>query len=167
MDKAGIFTNQRVELIHGEVFLMTIGARHAAAVELARDMFSQRLSGLAAVRSQNPIWLDDYNLPQPDITVAKHRRDYYRSQHPRNEDIFLLLEVSDSSLEHDLEVKLAVYAISGIPEYWIEDISNEALLVFRDPKDDCYTTCLTLRRGETISPLAFPEIRFSVDDFLG
>jgi Uma2 family endonuclease len=167
MDKAGIFTNQRVELIHGEVFLMTIGRRHAARVERARDVFNRSLSGKAAVRAQNPISIDEYNFPEPDLVLAKFREDYYESQHPRREDIFLLMEVAERSIEHDREVKLALYAICRFPEYWIEDISNDALLVFRDPKDDGYTTSLTLRRGDTVSPLAFPEISFRVEDFLG
>jgi Uma2 family endonuclease len=167
MDRAGIFRNERVELIHGEVFRVMIGPRHAAAVERARDVFNRSLLGKVAVRSQNPIWIDEYNFPQPDVVVAKYRADYYESEYPRREDIFLLLEVSDSSIEHDREVKLALYAISKFSEYWIEDVSGEALLVFRDPEDDRYTTCLTLHRGETITPLAFPEIRLRVEDFLG
>jgi Uma2 family endonuclease len=167
MDKAGIFTNERVELIRGEVFVMTIGSRHAARVERARDLFNRLLSGKVAVRSQNPVWIDDYNLPQPDVIVTKPRDDYYELQHPRVEDTFFLLEVSDSSLEHDREVKLAVYAISNIREYWIENISEDALLVFRDPESDHYATCLTLRRGDTRSPLAFPDVQIKVEDLLG
>ena len=146
---------------------MSIGSRHAGRVERARDLFNRSLPGLAAVRSQNPIRIDDYNLPQPDVIVAKLRRDYYESAHPRTEDIFLLLEVSESSTEHDREIKLALYAISGIREYWIEDITQDELLVFRDPAGDRYSTCLTLHRGDTISPLAFPDIAIKVEDLLG
>ena len=167
MDNAGIFTNERIELINGEIFLMSIGSRHAARVERARDLFSRFLAGKAAVRSQNPIWIDDFNLPQPDVVIAAPRQDYYESHHPRSEDIFLLLEVSDNSLEHDREVKLAMYAISRIHEYWIEDIAQDALLVFRDPDGDRYTTCLTLHRGDTVAPLTFPDMKIEVEDFLG
>src|SRR5215471_2988787 len=69
MDQAGIFTNERVELINGEIFLMTIGSRHAARVERARDLFARCFAGKASVRSQNPVRIDDYNLPQPDLTL--------------------------------------------------------------------------------------------------
>jgi hypothetical protein len=86
MDRAGIFRNERVELIHGEVFRVMIGPRHAAAVERARDVFNRSLLGKVAVRSQNPIWIDEYNFPQPDVVVAKYRADYYESEYPRRED---------------------------------------------------------------------------------
>lgn len=169
MDKAGIFKNERVELINGEIILMSDGSEHAARVERARDLFNHCFLGRAALRSQNPICIDDYNFPRPDLCVAKHRQDYYKSQHPRVEDVFFLLEVSDSSAdyEYDREVMLAVYAISGIREYWIEDISNEILLVFRDPDGDRYAACLTLGRSDTVSPLAFPDIHIKVEDLLG
>ena len=167
MDHAGIFANERVELINGEIFLMSIGPRHAARVERARDLLNRFLGGKAAVRSQNPIWVDEYNLPQPDVIVAELREDYYESRHPRSQDIFLLLEVSDSSVEYDRDQKLAVYAISGIREYWIEDIAQDTLLIFRDPEGDRYTTTLTLHRGEIASPLAFPDIRINVEDLFG
>jgi Uma2 family endonuclease len=167
MDEAGIFSNERVELVNGEIFLMPIGSRHSARVERARDLFARCFSGRAAVRSQNPVWIDDYNLPQPDLVVAKLREDYYEAQHPRVEDTFLLLEISDSSIEYDREVKLAVYAISGIREYWIEDISNDLLIVFCDPEGDRYRTCLSFRRGDVCASLAFPDIQIRIEDLLG
>lgn len=167
MDRAGIFTDERIELINGEVFLMGIGSRHAARVERARDLLSRLLIGRAAVRSQNPIFIDDHNLPQPDVVLARLRNDYYESHHPRTEDIFLVLEISDASIEHDEEVKSALYAIAGINEYWLEDISREIVLIFRHPVGDRYSNSLTAKRGDMISPLAFPDLQFKVEDLLG
>jgi Uma2 family endonuclease len=167
MDQAGLFRNQRVELIHGEILLMPKGSRHQARVDRITALFAQELGGRAIFRIQGPLLVDNYNLPEPDAMLMEPRADFYESGHPRPENILLLMEVADSSIQRDREVKLALYAISGIREYWIEDVLKDALLIFRDPAGDKYETCLTLRRGDTASPLSFPDIQFKVDQILG
>ena len=151
MDEAGLFRDERVELIHGEI----------------TAVFARRLGDRAIFRIQGPLLVDSCNLPEPDAMLLKPRTDFYESEHPRPENILLLVEVADSSIERDREVKLALYAISGIQEYWIEDVLRDALLIFRDPAGDKYETCLTLNRGDTASPLSFPDIQFKVDEILG
>ena len=99
--------------------------------------------------------------------LIKSRSDFYEHEHPGSTDVILLVEIADSSVERDREVKLALYAIAGVREYWIEDIRANELLVFRNPLNDHYETVLTFRSGQTISPTALPEIQFSVADILG
>jgi len=99
--------------------------------------------------------------------LIKPRSDFYEQKHPSSEDVILLVEISDSSLERDREVKLALYAIAGIQEYWIEDVQADVLLVFRNPARDHYLTALTFHRGERVAPVALPDIQFGVSDMLG
>jgi Uma2 family endonuclease len=125
------------------------------------------LRGRANVRIQGPDRLDEYCEPQTDLSILKHRTDYYRSAHPGPDDIHLVIEVSDTTLAFDRDVKLAMYAIAGIREYWIEDLHGDVLLVHREPSGDLYKTCLEFRRGEFVSPLAFPDVTIRIDDLLG
>jgi Uma2 family endonuclease len=169
MAEAGILKpNDRVELIRGEVIEMSPnGRKHAACVDRAAELFFVSMRGRAIVRVQGPDRLDQYNEPQPDISILKPKADYYRSGHPGPDDIYLVIEVSDTTLEYDREVKLAMYAISGIREFWMEDLQGDVLLVHRDASDDHYKTCLVFKRGESVSPLAFPDVALRVDDLLG
>jgi Uma2 family endonuclease len=167
MEEAGLFQDERVELIHGEIFLMPTGSRHQARVDRLTALLGSNVSGRAIVRIQGPLFLDNYNLPEPDAMLIKSRPDFYEHKHPGPEDVLLIMEIADSSLERDREVKLALYAIAGIRECWIEDIQADTLLVFRDPMEDHYHTILKFQRGQTLAPLALPEVQFSVDGILG
>ena len=169
MAEAGILKpNDRVELIRGEIIEMSpIGLRHAAVVDRATDLLTGFFRGRAIVRVQGPNRLDKYSEPQPDISILKYRANYYSSGHPAPEDVYLVIEVSDTTLSYDRGVKLAMYAIAGIPEMWIADLQNDVLLVHREPAGDVYKTCSTLHRGDSISLAAFPDIVFKVDELLG
>jgi Uma2 family endonuclease len=169
MADAGILTeNDRVELIEGEIIQMSpIGRKHAARVDRATDILTLRLRGKAMVSIQNPLRLNNFNEPQPDIVVLKPREDYYESKSHTPEDTFVVMEVSDSTLRYDVEVKLPIYARAGIPEVWIENVSEDLLLVCRDPSDSGYKTQLTFHRGDSLAPLAFPDVLFKAEDFLG
>jgi hypothetical protein len=116
---------------------------------------------------QNPVRLNIYNEPQPDLVLAKPRADYYASNHPTGEDVFLVLEVADTTLRKDRNVKLPIYARLEVPEVWIEDLAHDLILVFRDRAAKSYKTGLTMRRGDTLSVAAFPEITFKVENLLG
>ena len=83
------------------------------------------------------------------------------------EDTLSVLEVSESSLQFDLNTKVPRYALAGVPEVWIENLNSDELLVYRDLSDDTDTTTLTLRPGDSVSVAAFPEIPFKVNDLLG
>jgi Uma2 family endonuclease len=122
MEEAGLFQDERVELLHGEIFLMLSGSRHQARVDRLNVLLVSTIGTLAIVRIQGPLFVDNYNLPEPDAMLIKSRPDFYEHKHPGPEDVLLIIEIADSSLERDREVKLALYAIAGIREYWIEDI---------------------------------------------
>jgi len=169
MGEAGIFTeDDRVELIEGEIIqLGMIGAKHAAAVDRTVEFLMLGLSGRANVRVQNPVQLDVYNEPLPDITLLARRADFYAAGHPTADDVLLAIEISDTTLRYDRDVKMRIYAVRGIRESWIVDLDRGAVLVFRDPSPDGYKTCLIFRRGDSLSPLAFPDFFISVDHMLG
>jgi len=125
--------------------------------------FDQR----AVVSVQNPLRLGKYTEPQPDIVLLKWRKDCYRGKRPEAEDALLVVEVADTTLSYDRNVKLPRYAASGIPEVWIENLEDNVLLVYRNPAGSAYQTCLTLHRDDTVSVSAFPDVSFEVEELLG
>jgi Uma2 family endonuclease len=106
-------------------------------------------------------------MPQPDVVVVKPRADFYFPVRPTPADVLFVVEVSDSTLRRDRNIKLPRYATYGVPEVWIEDLKRDLILVYRDPEGNLYKTQFTLRRGDSISPLAFPKSTFLVDDLIG
>jgi Uma2 family endonuclease len=98
--------------------------------------------------------------------VLLQRRSDFRSRPPHPEDVFLLVEVADTSLAYDRETKIPLYAESGIPEAWLVDLNSDTISVYRRPSPNGYQEVRQYRRGDTISPEAFPEARFAVDDLL-
>jgi Uma2 family endonuclease len=169
MAEVGILSSEtHTELINGEIIEMSpMGARHAAAVSRVNDRLVRVFSGKALLRPQLPLRLDQYNEPQPAITLLRPRPDYYESRHPGHADALLVFEISDSSLDYDRDVKKAVYASARIPEFWILDLKDSLLLVFRDPARGDYKTFLHFRRGDAVSPLSFPGMFIAVSDLLG
>lgn len=169
MAGAGILTeDDRVELIDGEIFEMTpIGRRHAAAVKRLNRALSRTIGDGAQIGIQDPVRLDENNEPQPDVTLLVDRADFYASDHPTPRDVLLLIEVSDATLEFDRGVKIPLYARAGISEVWLVDLSEDVILVHRDPFLGGYRTVRIARRGEWISPLAFPGREIAVSDILG
>lgn len=169
MSEAGILSeNDKVELINGEIIEMSpIGRRHAACVDRINRLFSNILGIKVIVRVQNPILLNNLSEPEPDIALLKPRTDFYESGHPQPEDIFLLIEVADSSIEYDRDVKIPLYASSGITEVWLVDIYQQVIIVYRYPSENGYRDIQTLSPGEKLSISAFPENNLFVDDILG
>ena len=169
MFDAGILDREsRLELIEGEVFEMSgPGPLHVACVNRATSVFAPALAGKAIVSVQNPLRLSHYTEPQPDIVLLKPREDYYASERFSPEDTFLVIEVSDTSLLHDLNRKLPLYARAGVPEVWIEDLQGGMILVYRDRIGENYGTSLVFHRGDSITPAAFPGTAIRVDDLLG
>ena len=169
MADAGILTaSDRVELIDGEIIQMTpIGVRHLGCVNATTAVFVVAFRKRAVISGQNPVQLSNFTEPQPDIVLLKPRKDFYRGKKPEAADALLVVEVADTTLPYDRKVKLPHYAAAGVPEVWIEDINGGRILVFRDPVGRDYQTRLILKRGESISVQAFPDIVFAVTDFLG
>ncbi|WP_293130901.1 Uma2 family endonuclease [Microcoleus sp. bin38.metabat.b11b12b14.051] len=169
MSEAGVFRdNERVELIQGEIIQMAaIGRRHAARVDRLTEFFGDRVRTRAIIRVQNPISLDDNSEPQPDIALVQRRADFYEESLPNSEDILLLVEVADSTVNYDRDVKVPNYARSGIQEVWLWDLEVNCLEVYRNPTPNGYTSVQKIERGEQVSPLAFPEFAVSIDLILG
>jgi GxxExxY protein len=159
MAEVGILRDDvRTELINGEIIEMSpMGARHASAVSRLTEFLVTLLKGKAQLRPQLPLRLNDYNEPEPDLCFVKPRLDHYGKKHPGSSDTLLAIEVSDSSLRYDRDVKSVLYATTRVPEFWIVHLKGDVLLVFRDPSKGQYKTSLTLHRGESVAPLAFPE----------
>ena len=168
MVKAGILTEfDRVELIDGEIVEMSaIGYRHWMCVTRLTNIFIRALGTAAVVVAQNSVRLDQWNQPEPDLVVYKPRSDYYAERRANPEDVLLLIEVADSSLSNDQKAKLPRYAAAGTPEYWIEDLQHDLLLVYLEPRGNTYNTLITLRPGDSVSPAAFPDVKFSVEELL-
>src|SRR4030095_9790151 len=91
--------------------------------------------------------------PEPDITLLRPRDDDYAAKNPSAEDILLIVEIADTSVEYDTTAKLHLYAIVGIPEYWVADLENHRLLIHSEPKGDTYDAVRELHRGDTVVPI--------------
>ncbi|MEG3862060.1 Uma2 family endonuclease, partial [Microcoleus sp. herbarium12] len=169
MGEAGILNeDDRVELIEGEIIQMAaIGTRHATCVRRLIRQFRQLPEESAILDVQNPIQLTERTEPQPDLVLLQPRADYYETAHPIASEVLLLVEVSDSTVDFDREVKVPNYARSGIQEVWLWDLEVNCLEVYREPTANGYTSMQKFERGEMVAPLAFPEFEVSVDFILG
>jgi len=159
MGTAGILSeDDRVELIDGEIVAMTpIGPRHNAAVNRANRAMMAAVDDKAIVQVQGSVRLDLYHEPQPDLVLLRPRADDYASQLPGPADILLIVEVADSSSEYDREVKSRVYARARIEEYWLADLTANAVFVYSQPEADTYRGIARFERGQSIAPQALPE----------
>jgi Uma2 family endonuclease len=118
------------------------------------------------VRVQNPIRLDDFSEPQPDITLLRMRDDFYAQGHPTPSDVLLVVEVADSSTEFDRVVKLPLYAEAMIPEFWLVNLPDEKIEVFSHPSNGAYQKSHELKRGENLTSITMPSLSLSVDAIL-
>ena len=168
MSDLGIFDpNERTELIAGQIVLMTAkGTPHVITLQLLANHIQSQLGTTALIRTQDPIRLDNFSEPEPDLAIVKGTILDYAAQHPVPEDIYLVIEVADSTLKQDCQVKDKLYARSNIAEYWVVDINNRQVHIFRDPTSTGYTSQLILSETHSISPLAFPEIVLSIASIL-
>ncbi len=159
--------NHRVELIRGEIVdKMSIGERHGACVKRLNELFFTLSSKRVTVSIQDPIRLAD-SEPEPDVALLQHRADYYLKAKPRPNDVLLVIEVADTTLDYDREVKGPMYAEAGIREYWIVNLVDDCLEVHRQPSPSAqFADVRTLLRGQTIDILALPGLVISVDDML-
>lgn len=152
MGEVGLFApDERIELIEGELIDMPpIGSRHANQVDILARLLMRALPDSARMRVQNPVRLSDVSEPQPDIVVARDRD--YSSGHPRPEDILLLIEVADTTLEFDRKVKLPLYARHGIAEVWVLDVQKAELAIWSEPSAGEYVRHTTPRPDQSVSP---------------
>jgi Uma2 family endonuclease len=111
--------------------------------------------------------VDEYSEPQPDITLLRPRKDYYRRAHPTPGDVFLVIEVADTSVEYDRNVKLPLYARAEIPEAWLVVLPKDLIEVHSEPKGGKYQKVQRLKRGKTVASSTLPDLKLNVDDILG
>ena len=166
MVEAGILTeNDRVELIRGEIVVMApIGSPHSACVCRLNEAF-EPLGATTLRSSQNPVVLMD-SEPEPDFLLLARRDDYYAGAHPTPADVYLLVEVADSSQRFDRGVKGPLYASNGIREYWIVDLETDRVEVHRSPEERRWREVSIPGRGDSVALEAFPEFVVPLDDVL-
>jgi Uma2 family endonuclease len=166
MIAAGLLETRQVELLRGEIVEMSPeGEPHAYFSSEAGEYLIRMLGDRAMVRPAKPITLPNQSEPEPDIAVVQRLGREYLTHHPYPENIFWLIEYSDSTLEKDLQVKSQLYAEVQISEYWVVNLKQRQLVVFRDPQAGQYQAISRQSEG-TICPLAFPDIVLSVGSII-
>jgi Uma2 family endonuclease len=168
MHEAGVFTEgDRYELINGEIREMSpIGIKHAVCVAKTARLFQIKLGDRAFIWTQNPIILRNYSEPQPDLAILKWRDDFYASALPTPEDILLIIEVADSTIAYDREVKMPLYDVNGIPEMWLFDVNQQIIEGYTQPSSSGYKRMQRYEQGDTLAMNAFPELNFNWEDLL-
>ncbi|MGA2174865.1 MAG: Uma2 family endonuclease [Verrucomicrobiota bacterium] len=157
----------RVELLDGQIIdTPRISPYHGGIVRRLNRLFTPLSKDRWLLSVRNPVHLDDYSEPQPDLMLLNPAADDYTSRHPGPEDVFLLIEVSDSTLESDREVKLPAYGRAGIAEVWIVNLVNGTLEVYREPHFTGYGSSKILNAGDQASPARFPDAIVDVAELL-
>jgi Uma2 family endonuclease len=162
MGEAHVFAHDaRLELMEGEIVEMApIGSAHAAVVDML-DTLLREVAPRAIVRVQGPLVLGERSAPQPDVMLLRPRADRYYNSHPVAADALLVVEVADTTLEYDLEIKRPLYARAGVTELWIVDISRRELHVFREPALG-YLIHRTLKTNDKINVAALGDSGFAI-----
>ncbi|MCY7323009.1 MAG: Uma2 family endonuclease [Phormidesmis sp. CAN_BIN36] len=168
MAEAGILLpDEQIELLEGQIIKMAAkGTAHRAAVSRINHLLENQLGDRVLICLQDPIRLDDYSEPEPDVAVVRPDPLYYEDHHPTPAEIFLLIEVADTSLKFDCETKALAYARSGIVEYWVLDVNDRKLHVYLMPSATGYQSETILSEALTVSPLAFPECVIAIKALL-
>jgi len=169
MGESGIFReNEQVELIKGEIFRMSpIGTDHAACVDRLNRILHLTLGESWIIRVQNPVSVSGDSEPEPDISVVKFHPQFYARHHPEPKDIGMIIEVSDTSLEYDRQIKLPLYAKSGISEVWIVNLKEGCVEIHSSPGEHGYELCRKHYRGSQLRSPSFPDLKLSTEDLLG
>ncbi len=168
LGEAAIFPPEsRVELINGEILDMApIGFYHAGHLKRINKLFTRLVPDNIIISVQDPLQLGDFSEPEPDFILLKPNDDFYSSRHPNADDVLLLIEVADTSLKFDQNQKLHLYALHNIPEYWLLNLNDSSLEVYRKPNGDVYAEKTTLRAGDTLTLSQLPEITVRISDIL-
>lgn len=167
MIEQGYFGKEdRVELLNGEIIIMhAIGRRHAQAVTALNAHFGEHNHRRYYPSPQNPVELERYSAPQPDLCLVA--RSYMKSKsHPKPSDVYLIMEVADSSLEYDRGPKMAAYSRCGIGEFWILNLVDDVLEIFRNPSGEIYQEQLVVPASGTAAPQAFPDLLVPLSEIM-
>ncbi|MEG3956589.1 Uma2 family endonuclease [Microcoleus sp. herbarium2] len=168
MAEMGILeADERVELLAGQIVKMAAkGTSHGAALKRTVELLQNLLWGLVLLSIQDPVRLNNFSEPEPDIALLVRDPLYYEDRHPTPSEVYLIIEVADTKLRRDCGIKATIYAQSGIADYWVLDVNNRQLHVFREPSQDGYQSRVILGDDGSISPLQFPDISFMVREML-
>jgi Uma2 family endonuclease len=169
MAKTGILQpDEKVELIAGQIIrnMTPQGSFHAAAITRTNRLLNQPVQPRFLVRSQLPIQLDNRSEPEPDLALVKSDPLDYDDRHPKAEDVYLIIEIADSTLKTDLTLKKQVYAEAKIPDYWVLDLAKRQLYVYRQPTEEGYQQEQILSERQSIAPLFFPDFQVKIREML-
>jgi Uma2 family endonuclease len=168
MGRAGVFrAEDRVELIDGEIIAkMTHGSRHNATVDRTARAFFAKAGESAIVRVQGAVRVNLYSEPEPDIVLLRPRSDFYASGHPGPAEIFLIIEVAESSIDYDRDVKAPLYARSNVHEYWLIDLNENVLHRYLAPERDRYRSVRQYVRGQSLAPELLPDCVIATSELL-
>jgi Uma2 family endonuclease len=162
MIENGLLTRRQVELINGQIINMAPELPiHRVTNRRGAKYLEALLGEQAVIFSASPITLPNDGEPQPDICVAVPPESRYDQRHPYPDDIYWLIEVSNSTLAYDLKEKAQLYAEKQIQEYWVIDIIGKQLWIHRQPQDGVYQSIATVSTGK-ITPLALPQIEVEI-----
>jgi Uma2 family endonuclease len=169
MAEAGILgEDDRVELVAGEIVQMSpIGSRHAACVKRLNRLLSARLGEDVLIGIQDPVALAGDLEPQPDVSILRAREDDYAQELPGPHDVLLVIEVAETSLAYDREVKLPLYAAQGIAEAWLVNLADEVLERHTEPSPRGYRLVARAGRGEELASTVLPSLSLQAGSILG
>jgi Uma2 family endonuclease len=169
MGETGVFApDARVELIEGEIIEMSpIGSRHAACVKLLSRILNRKIGEDAIVGTQDPIRLSDFSEPQPDVAILKFRKDYYREGHPGPDDVLLVIEVADTTVHYDRNVKVPLYARAGIAEALLFNLPDDRLEYFSRPERGMYQVNRIINPGQQFESTSVVGLTLDVELILG
>lgn len=157
----------RVELLDGQIDDMSpIGPLHGGVVNRLTRLLNKLSNGRWLVSVQNPVHLSDHSEPQPDLMLLKPAAHDYTTSHPGPEDVLLLIEVADASLDYDREQKLPAYGRSGIAEVWIVNLPERTIEVYREPHFTGYGSRSRCRDGELVRSQACPDVALDIAELL-
>ena len=169
MAEAGIFApGERVELIEGEIVNMPpIGPEHSGRVNRLNHVLVEATAGRAIVSVRNPVVMPEHSEPEPDLALLRPRTDWYRDATPRPSDVLLLIEVAESTLRYDREVKRPLYAAHGVPEYWLVDVKGRRLVRHSEPTPGGYADERVVDDLGAVEPLMLPSVRVDLSWLFG
>lgn len=156
------------EIIDGRIIdKVKIGSRNAGTVRKLTKTLNDKVGDLVLLSNRNPIHIDEYNEPEPDIALLKPREDFYSESHPTPADVLLLIEVSDLTIRYDSEIKKRLYAEAGIAEFWLVNLNEKTVEVYTQPKNGSYYSARILEPSETIESAAMQNLTLAVEEILG
>ncbi|MEM9213182.1 MAG: Uma2 family endonuclease [Cyanobacteria bacterium P01_F01_bin.150] len=158
---------EHVELIDGYILeKLPQGPPHASTTSSFGNEFVLLFAGKAWIRQQLPLIISPNSEPEPDIAVVRIDKNRYRDRHPTPQDVYLLIEVSNSTLKFDRQQKAQLYAQVNIPEYWIVDVKKRQVWIMRNPQGGEYQSQILLGIQDSIEPIALPSIVIQLSEFL-